>query len=123
MALVKKDNAPLFMDGRRIFNFVLREGALTIKKCLEINNLSIEDVDKFLFHQASLYVVKNLAHQLKIPQEKVPFMAQEYGNTVSSSIPIMLQDMLNVPTFNTFFLCGFGVGLSVAAMPIEKKST
>lgn len=117
LALVKKDNEPLFMDGRRIFNFALREGATTIRNCLEKNSLSIEDIDSFLFHQASLYVVQNLSYQLKLPQEKVPFMAHEYGNTVSSSIPIILQNMLQNVNIHTVLLCGFGVGLSVAAIP------
>ena len=120
-ALVKKNDAPLFMDGRKIFNFVLREGTSTIRKCLELNGLSLEDVDRFLLHQASLYVVQNLAYQLRLPKEKVPFSAQEYGNTVSSSIPILLQDMLNNPEYRRIFLCGFGVGLSIAAMPIIKR--
>lgn len=123
LALVKKKDAPLFMDGRKIFNFVLREGSVTIKKCLELNALSIEDIDRYLFHQASLYVVNSLAHQLKIPQEKVPFMAQKYGNTVSSSIPILLQDILYNKSYKNFLLCGFGVGLSVAAMPIFKSDS
>lgn len=119
-ALIKKDDSPLFMDGRKIFNFVLREGSLIIRKCLEINALSIDDVDKYLFHQASLYVVKNLAHQLRISQDKVPFTSQEYGNTVSSSIPILLQDLLCNETYRSFLLCGFGVGLSLATVPIFK---
>ena len=119
LALVKRQDAPLFMDGRKIFNFVLREGTLTIKKCLEANSLSIEDVDKYLFHQASLYMIKNLAYRLGLPPEKVPFTSQEYGNTVSSSIPILLQDAFPPPySCKCIFLGGFGVGLSGAAMPI-----
>lgn len=120
LALVKKNNSPLFMDGRKIFNFVLREGSLTIKSCLEKNNLALEEIDRYLLHQASLYVVESLARQLKIPQEKVPFTAKDYGNTVSSSIPILLKDFLH-GDWKKILLCGFGVGLSAAAIPIIKE--
>lgn len=145
-ALIKKDDVPLFMDGRKIFNFVMRDGVAVIRKCLGKNNLLAEDVDRFLFHQASLYVVKNLAYQLKLPPEKVPFEAQEYGNTVSSSIPILLQALcpphMDINAFSyadsasacqyrlyqsserkdkCIFLWGCGVGLSLAAIPIFRR--
>ena len=119
-ALIKKENSPLFMDGRKIFNFVLSKGVSTVKDCLEKNNLLLNDIDVYLFHQASRYVVENLAYRLKIPPEKAPFIAQDYGNTVSSSIPILLQDIIQDLKFKKIFMCGFGVGLSVAAIPITR---
>ena len=117
---IKRDGEYLSVDSRGIFNFVLREGMDTIQRCMEKNQLHEADVDIYLFHQATKYVLDQLARRLRINSAKVPFKAQEYGNTISSSLPILLQDYLEDDELQTFLLCGFGAGLSAAATVLKR---
>lgn len=120
-ALIKKEDEYLYMDGRRIFNFVLRSAPPNIRKCLKANNVEIEEVDLFLFHQASKYLIDNLVRRMKLESEKVPFAIHNYGNTVSSSIPIVLKDYLDHEQIEKMILCGFGVGLSIGSLVLRRS--
>jgi len=119
-ALIKRKNERLHMDGRLIFNFVMRHVPANVSKCLQANDLSINDIDMFLFHQASKYVIDNLAKRMRINPKKLPFEIQDYGNTVSSSIPIILKKYSDDNQAEVFLLTGFGVGLSVASLILRR---
>lgn len=120
-ALIKKTHKKLHMDGRRIFNFAVRNVPHNVRQCIEKNKISINDIDLFLFHQGSKYIIDNIIKQLNISEHKVPFNIGEYGNTVSSSLPLLLKDYLNNIKSNTILLCGFGVGLSSASAILRRK--
>lgn len=101
------------MNGRAIFNFAARKVPASIKKALKLNNKSMDEIDLVVFHQGSKYIVNTLAGLLKIEDDKAPFDAAEYGNTISSSIPIILKkELLN--SKKNILITGFGVGLSWA---------
>lgn len=119
-ALIKKEKESLVMNGRKIFNFVLRDVPGAIQTCLDKNKISMEDVDVWLLHQASRFLVESLSKKLKIPFEKVPFEIQEYGNTVSSSIPFLLKKHIEMDDNRLFCMSGFGVGLSIATNIIKR---
>ena len=105
----------LVMNGREIFNFGARVIPEDVKKVLELNNLSIAEIDRFLLHQASKYIIDFLIKRIGLPKDKTPFVIYDYGNTVSSSIPIMLKDLLFDPEISRVLISGFGVGLSWAS--------
>jgi 3-oxoacyl-[acyl-carrier-protein] synthase-3 len=105
----------LSMNGREIINFVLRTVPVDVKRVLELNNLEIENIDRFLLHQGSKYMVDYLIKRIRLPKEKTPYVIKDYGNTVSSSIPIMLKPLLLEQTVKTILISGFGVGLSWAS--------
>jgi 3-oxoacyl-[acyl-carrier-protein] synthase-3 len=65
-----------------------------------------------LLHQASKYLVEYVSKKMGIPAEKAPYEAGGYGNTVSSSIPLLLQKHLAEAVLQRIFLSGFGVGFS-----------
>ena len=106
----------LYMNGRAIFNFMMTMVPNSIEKCLTSNGFTIDDINYFLFHQASRYMLENLGSRLGIPKEKIPLSLKYTGNTVSSSIPITM-DYLGGPAAlkgKTVLLSGFGTGLSWA---------
>ena len=107
------------MDGRRVFNFSMRMVPQQILACIENNGLSKDTIDLFLLHQASKYIVDNLRNRLKIPEEKAPFFAADLGNTVSSTIPLMLERYIDVGP-RTILISGFGVGLSWASSILKR---
>lgn len=113
-------NKKLSMKGREIFNFVARVVPEDVKKVLEINGLEINDIDRFLFHQGSKYIIDFLIKRIGLPKGKTPYAIENYGNTVSSSIPIMLKDYLTDTSVNRILISGFGVGLSWASGILNK---
>ena len=102
----------LAMNGRAIFNFVCKEIPRSVLELTQKEGLSYNEIDKFIFHQASKYMIDNLARRMKLEKSQVPFDIIDYGNTVSSSIPIIFQDVLACDNWDTIVLSGFGVGLS-----------
>ena len=105
-----RDNGILEMNGRAVFTFSVRVVPKNILEMLEKNRLEIEHIDLFLLHQGSLHIVNSIADALGVPREKCPFHSGEYGNTVSSSIPMLLHREFNNPTMKTAVISGFGVG-------------
>lgn len=112
----------LHMNGREIFNFAASTVPPDIHRVLEANGLTIKDIDRFLLHQGSKFIVDFLAKKLGLPPEKTPFVIEEYGNTVSSSIPIMIKPLLNDLSVKQILITGFGVGLSWASGILTRSS-
>ena len=116
---VDPETGKLSMDGREIFNFTMRTVPKQIQECMELNGTSREQVDVFVVHQASKYIVQNMAKRLKLPPEKMPFALSAVGNTISSTIPMVLQGYMEEKP-GTILLSGFGVGLSWATTILKK---
>lgn len=110
----------LHMNGRAVFNFSATVVPANIKAALDVNHTDLEKVDHFVLHQGSRYIVETIANRLGVTAERVPFMAANYGNTVSSSIPILLEGLIK-SSDNTIVLSGFGLGLSWASTVITRK--
>lgn len=108
----------LFMDGPEIFTFTIRTVPRTVRSLLEKAGLRMADVDLFVFHQANSYMLEHLRKQCRIPQEKFFLSLEQYGNTVSSTIPIALKDAADKGALKDGMrvaVVGFGVGYSWAA--------
>ena len=120
--LIKHPEEPLFMNGRLIFNFVMRSVLPCVDECLITNRLTRADIDVYLFHQASKFVLDNLRKTLRLSDEKAPFIIGDYGNTVSSALPLLLENYLNDGASRRLLLAGFGVGLSTAATVLTRVS-
>lgn len=112
----------LRMLGSNVFKFSMTAVPAQVQAYLAREGLAPQDVDLFLFHQGSRFIVDNLARKLDLPPEKAPFEASQTGNTVSSSLPLMLQGRMDAPP-RRILLSGFGVGLSWATMLLESCST
>lgn len=107
------------MKGMDVFAFGITTVPKTVKKLLEKHQISIDSIDYFIFHQANKMMNEKIRKKLKLPEEKVPYCMQEFGNTSSASIPLTIVTQIADDTRNVFlhFLaCGFGVGLSWATV-------
>jgi 3-oxoacyl-[acyl-carrier-protein] synthase-3 len=82
----------------------------SIERVLAANEVAKEEVDAFVLHPGSKYIVDTIHARLKLPPVGFP---APYGNTVSSSVPLMLSDM-DPNTARIVVVSGFGVGLSWA---------
>jgi 3-oxoacyl-[acyl-carrier-protein] synthase-3 len=110
---VKNDNN-LYMNGPEIFSFTAKSVPIMVENILQKSNLSMDDVDLFVFHQANEYMLNFIRKKIGIPQEKFYLFLRNCGNTVSSTIPIALSEALksDINPGNKVLLAGFGVGYS-----------
>lgn len=112
----------LFMDGSAIFSFVITTVPRSIKSLLKKCDLNLEDIDRFIFHQASRFMLDHLIKKLGIEHEKAPMFLEDVGNTVSASIPIVLKEAERrgqLQRGHQVVLSGFGVGLSWATCLVQ----
>jgi 3-oxoacyl-[acyl-carrier-protein] synthase-3 len=105
----------LHMNGREVFNFAATTVPRDLETLLAKACLSKDDVDCFIFHQGSRFIVETLAKRSGLDLERVRLGIEDTGNTVSSSIPVLLQRELANSSSRTVVLSGFGVGLSWAS--------
>lgn len=112
----------LFMDGRGIFNFTLRIAEPVIDKVLSQAGLTKENIRYFIFHQANAFVLNNMREKLSLSEEQVPILMRDFGNTVSGTIPMVLEKLGTSRLVNQgdkLVLFGFGVGLAWAGTTLE----
>nr|WP_317282859.1 beta-ketoacyl-ACP synthase III [uncultured Sellimonas sp.] len=110
------------MDGRAVFQFAVRSVPAVIGEVLEKAKLPVEAIDWFVLHQANKRIVEAVAKRLKTNIEKFPMNLQEYGNTSSASVPILLDEMNQkgmLKRGQKIILAGFGAGLSYGASILE----
>lgn len=119
------NNAPdgiMKMDGTAVFLMSIKEVPPLIKQTLAQYNLSINDIDYFVFHQANTFMLEVLRKKLKIPEEKFFNDIRFTGNTVSNSIPIALNQLIQENKIHRgmkILLSGFGIGFMLGATIIE----
>ncbi len=112
----------IHMNGMGILAFVNSKVPHHIRSTLARNKLTTDDIDLFVFHQASKVALDSLTQILNIESDKVFRNLREIGNTVSASIPIALkdaQDQGRIARGDTVLASGFGVGLSWGTAIIE----
>lgn len=84
----------IYMNGTEILNYTLDRIPNLAYKILESNGLTIDDIDLHVFHQANKYIANLQRRKLKIPEEKYYCCFENFGNTVSSTIPIALKEAI-----------------------------
>jgi 3-oxoacyl-[acyl-carrier-protein] synthase-3 len=111
-----RDQLRLQMNGRDVFEFVMLQVPQSIGACLKNNGLTIGEIDWFALHQGSFYMLMAMAQRLEIPKEKILINIDRYGNTVSSTVPMLLEELMQKEDLHgrKVVISGFGVGLSWA---------
>lgn len=121
----EEDDTPhLKMDGRAIFEFAIRDVTMSIGTLIEENQLTSDEIDYFLLHQANYRILDKMARKLGVATEKFPANMMEYGNTSAASIPILLsecveQGKIKLDGSQTVLMSGFGGGLTWGSLIIK----
>lgn len=118
----KPQSKDLFMDGASVMMFTMNTVPGSVTRTLDMAGVHLDDVDLFLFHQASAVVLGEIRRKLGIPSEKMPSNLAHLGNTVSCSLPLLLAELYKdhkIEKGMTLLLSGFGVGLSWATCLIR----
>ncbi len=118
----RRSSENLYMNGREIFVFAIEAVPEAVRSLIDKAGLELEQVDRFVFHQASAKVLEALRMRLKIPRERFYVNMEDMGNTVSSTIPIALKQAHDAGFLRhgeRVMVVGFGVGYSWGAALIR----
>ena len=78
------------MDGQQVFRTAVGMMTESAKEVLAMAALTIEDVDRYVPHQANLRIMQKIAEKLGLPDEKVVVTVNRHGNTSAASVPLAL---------------------------------
>ena len=93
-----------------------------VRQTLDKNNLTKDDINLYVFHQANMFMLNHLRKKLKIEEDKFFLNMENIGNTVSSTVPIALADAkAQGKLTGNVLIAGFGVGLSWGACTLTCK--
>ena len=112
------------INGMDVFSFAISRPPISIKKLMEQYELTPDNVDFFLIHQANKLIVDRIVKKLKLPLEKVPYDLQEFGNLGGASIPVLMtwnlaEELRNRPL--TLLCSSFGLGLTWGTMVLKTQ--
>lgn len=113
------------LDGPSVFTFGISKAPKSVRAILEHFNISQDEIDYFIFHQANKLMNEKIRTKLNIEEEKVPYSFKDFGNTSSASIPLTI--ISNLQTIiskrkNKLLACAFGVGFSWASVIFETEN-
>jgi 3-oxoacyl-[acyl-carrier-protein] synthase-3 len=103
------------MNGRPVFKWAVRTIPAAVSEVLEMAEMTIDDIDVLLLHQANIRIIEAALADTEIPREKVFINLQNYGNTSAASIPLLLDEAIQQGVCSldsTMLMCGFGAGLT-----------
>lgn len=114
------------INGVELASFEVNEGVACVKEHLSSVHLSFDDLSYLIIHQCNRAVINSFALSIDIDLKKVPFLAENTGNTSSASIPLgITENIKNLPKLRTnkTLLLGIGVGLSIASGVVDLSET
>jgi 3-oxoacyl-[acyl-carrier-protein] synthase III len=113
----KRWNSRLYMDGPSLINFTVDAVPRLVSEILQANHMSESEIRYFLMHQATWKMLEQLRTRMNLAEERLPIQLSDVGNTVSCTLPILIDQMRNQDKLDresVNMLVGFGVGLSWA---------
>lgn len=112
----------LYMDGQEIYKFAVSHAAADLQKTAADANITMDEIDHYLLHQANKRIVDAVRSRLKQPDSKFPVNVNIRGNTSSASIPILLDEENRAGRFrkgDLLAMSAFGAGLTTGTCIIE----
>ncbi|MBN2233120.1 MAG: ketoacyl-ACP synthase III [Deltaproteobacteria bacterium] len=103
------------MQGNELFKVAVRCLTETAREAMSHNNITADDIDLFIPHQANMRIIRAVAGRCGIPMERVFTNLEHYGNTSAASIPIALDEALRgdrIRSGDLILLDAFGAGLT-----------
>jgi 3-oxoacyl-[acyl-carrier-protein] synthase-3 len=109
---------PITMNGKEVYRFAVQKVPEIIDKALFQANLTVEQIDWLVLHQANQRIINAVAQRLNIPENKVISNLAHYGNTSAASIPLALDESVRqgkIKPNEIVVASGFGAGLTWGA--------
>jgi 3-oxoacyl-[acyl-carrier-protein] synthase III len=107
-------------EGKQVFKFAVTNMAEVSAKIMEQNNLTADDVDWLVPHQANLRIIDATAARMGLPPEKVMINIEKYGNTTAGTLPLCLWDWeKQLKKGDNLILSAFGGGFTWGAVYLK----
>ena len=107
-------------EGKQVFKFAVTNMAEVSAQIMEKNNLTSDDVNWLVPHQANLRIIDATANRMGLPKEKVMVNIQKYGNTTAGTLPLCLWDYeKQLKKGDNLILSAFGGGFTWGAVYIK----
>jgi 3-oxoacyl-[acyl-carrier-protein] synthase III len=110
------------MEGRDVFKHAVVRMPESVRVALEANQLSLDDVDLLIAHQANLRINEMVGRQLGLPEERIYNNIQRYGNTTAATIPIAITEAVEkglLERGDLLMLTAFGSGFTWASAAVR----
>lgn len=108
----------IVMEGREVFKYAVKAMEDAVRGLLEREQLSLDDVQLVIPHQANIRILNKLKERLQLPDDKVFINVSKYGNTSAASIPIALDEAYRnnkISSGDIVLFCSFGGGFTWGA--------
>ena len=114
---VDKDWHYVYQEGRNVYKHAVTNMLTSSLEVMERNNLSVDDIDYLVPHQANLRIIEAVAAKAGVPMDKVLVNIEHYGNTSAASIPLCLDEFKGqLKKGDKIILTAFGAGFTWGAM-------
>ncbi|MDZ8256831.1 beta-ketoacyl-ACP synthase III [Nostoc sp. ChiQUE01b] len=116
--ITKGTYQPITMNGKEVYRFAVQKVPEIIDKALFQANISVDQIDWLILHQANQRIIDAVAQRLNIPEHKVISNLAHYGNTSAASIPLALDEAVRqgkIKPNDIVATSGFGAGLTWGA--------
>lgn len=110
------------MSGRELFKLGVKAMAEAGAKALESADLSLDDIDLCIPHQANKRMIDAIAELMHVPKEKMFVNIEKYGNTSSVTMAVALDEAIKegrIGPGNIVLIVSFGSGLTWAGVVIK----
>lgn len=119
---VVRKGTDMVVNGMDVFAFAIKRPPCSLKELINTFQIDVDNIDYLLLHQANRFIDEKIRKSIGVPEEKVPYCLNDFGNVTSASIPLTMVSRLQTPLTtkrNHCIACGFGVGLAWASMEFE----
>ncbi len=113
-----EESGLIAMDGKQVFRFATEKMNYSINEILKRSNLTADDIDLFIPHQANKRIIDHVVKKQKIDESKFAITLNKFGNTSAASIPMTLALQENIKG-KKMICVGFGGGLTYGAILIN----
>lgn len=117
---VKNKQHFVFQDGKTVFKYAVSGMADVSEKIMQRNNLSHDDINWLVAHQANKRIIDATASRMELDESKVLINIQKYGNTTSATLPLLLSDFENqLKKGDNIIFAAFGGGFTWGAIYLK----
>ena len=117
---VKNRQHFVFQDGKTVFKYAVSGMADVSEKIMERNNLTHDDVNWLVAHQANRRIIDATSNRMGLDESKVLINIQKYGNTTSATLPLLLSDFENqLKKGDNIIFAAFGGGFTWGAIYLK----
>lgn len=112
---VEENLHTLYMEGNKVYKLAVRAMSSALEDVIRKNNLTSQDVDWIIPHQANLRIIEGVADKLKVPMSKVIVNIEKYGNMSSATVPVAFDEAIRAKKIrrgDIVALVAFGAGMT-----------